>query len=285
MEYILNICPVCGCYLKCLSRAEVNGDVYYTYRCPACGEIVSSEKKLRSAQEEKRREAERQEAARLAEQKAKEEAKKKENTVKSAADIFAENRASVVEIIADKGSYEAQGTGMVLPNGYVLSNAHIVFLNGNSSADFADRILGKYADGSMYELDLVYADIKKDIVLLQSENDKAKPIIFNKSEVITGERVYAIGNSKGQGICIMDGIISDAKRTIHNEDYIMISVPIAHGNSGGPLFNTKGEVVGMTTMGQKDAIMNYAIPTSTLLSFLHTAEDKEGVFIGHSDKN
>lgn len=278
MEYILNVCPICGCSdLKRISRTAVDGDYYNTYRCPACGETVSSEKKLRSAQEEKRHEAERQEAARLAEQKAKEEAKKKENTVKSAADIFAENHASVVEIIADKGSYEAQGTGMVLPNGYILSNAHIVFLKGNSTADLADRIIGKYSDGSIYELDLVYADIKKDIVLLQSENDKAKPITFSKSKVVTGERVYAIGNSKGQGICIMDGIVSDAKRTIHGEEYIMISVPISTGNSGGPLFNAKGEVIGMTTMGRNDAIMNYAISTSVLQSFICVVIEKESV--------
>ena len=166
---------------------------------------------------------------------------------------------------------------MILPNGYVLSNAHIVFLKGNGTADLADRILGKYADGSMYELDLVYADIKKDIVLLQSENDKSKPITFGKSEVVTGERVYAIGNSKGQGICIMDGIVSDAKRTIHGEEYIMISVPISTGNSGGPLFNAKGEVIGMTTMGRNDAIMNYAIPASILLSFIQIVANKEGI--------
>ena len=280
MEYILNICPVCGCGgLKIISRTQVNDDAYFTYSCPACFETFSSEKKLKVAQEEKQREAERKEAARLTEQKAKEEAKKKENTVKSAADIFAENRASVVEIIADKGSYEAQGTGMILPNGYILSNAHVVFLKGNSTADLADRIIGKYSDGSMYELDLVYADIKKDIVLLQSENDKAKPITFGKSEVVTGERVYAIGNSKGQGICIMDGIVSDAKRIIQGEEYIMISVPIAHGNSGGPLFNIKGEAVGMTTMGQRDALMNYAIPSDKLLFFIQTSEKKEGISI------
>ena len=274
MEYILNICPVCGCGdLKRLSRTEVNGDAYFTYRCSACGATISSEKKMLTAQAERRQILLAEEA-------------KKNPAEKSATDIFAENRASVVRIVADKGDHDACGTGMVLPNGYILSNAHIVFQKekGGSLA-LADRILGQYHDGTTYELDMIYADIEKDMVLLQGENDKSRPVTFGKAPVMTGEKVYAIGNSKGQGICIMDGIVSDSQRAVLGEEYIMISVPISHGNSGGPLFNTKGEVVGMTTMGQKDAIMNYAIPTSMLLFFLHSAEDKEGVFIRHSDKN
>lgn len=268
MEYILNVCPVCGCGdLKRLSRTEVNGDVYYTCRCPACGATVSSEKKMLTAQAERRR-------VLLAEE------GKKKPVEKSAADIFAENRASVVRIVADKGDYDACGTGMVLPNGYILSNAHIVFQKDKGgSLELADRILGQYDDGTTYELDLIYADIEKDMVLLQGENVMSRPVTFGKSPVITGEKVYAIGNSKGQGICIMDGIVSDSRRTVLGEEYIMISVPISHGNSGGPLFNGKGEVVGMTTMGRNDAIMNYAIPTPMLLAFLHEAVDKEGADI------
>ena len=270
MEYILKGCTVCGCGdIKKLSRNEVDGDVYYTYECSACGEIVSSQKKMIKAQEERERIA-------FAEKKTEE----KKKIEKNATDIFVENRSSVVEIVADKDRYEAFGTGMVLSNGYVLSNAHIVFQKGESgSLELAERILGKYSDGSMYELDFIYADLDKDIVLLQGENDQSSPVSFGNGRVVTGEKVYAIGNSKGQGICIMDGIVSDSARNIHGETYIMISVPIAHGNSGGPLFNAKGEVVGMTAMGQKDAVMNYAIPTPMLIAFLQTAADKENVKI------
>jgi len=96
--------------------------------------------------------------------------------------------------------------------------------------------------------------------------------------VETGEKVYAIGNSKGQGICILDGIVSDSERLIGSDNFIMFSAPIVQGNSGGPIFNANGDVIGIVTLKLKDAsAMNYAIPVSAVKTFAEQAKDKEDV--------
>ena len=79
---------------------------------------------------------------------------------------------------------------------------------------------------------------------------------------------------------MLDGIVSDRERFISGERYIMYSAPTVGGNSGGPLFNAHGEVIGMVTLGQKDgSLMNYAIPTGVLKAFLREAEEKENIHI------
>ena len=103
-------------------------------------------------------------------------------------------------------------------------------------------------------------------------------VVFCVKEVETGEKIYAIGNSKGQGICILDGIVSDSERIIGSDKFIMFSAPIVHGNSGGPIFNGNGEVIGIATLGREDALaMNYAIPVSAVNNFIEQAKDKEEV--------
>ena len=58
----------------------------------------------------------------------------------------------------------------------------------------------------------------------------------------------------------------------------MFSAPIVHGNSGGPVFNVNGEVIGIATLGREDALaMNYAIPVSAVKDFIEKAKDKEEV--------
>ena len=120
--------------------------------------------------------------------------------------------------------------------------------------------------------------IKKDMVLLHSDELSVNGVTFCAKEVETGEKIYAIGNSKGQGICILDGIVSDSERIISDEKYIMFSAPIVHGNSSGPVFNCNGEVIGIATLGREDALaMNYAIPVSAVKTFIEKAKDKEEV--------
>ena len=128
--------------------------------------------------------------------------------------------------------------------------------------------------------DIVYADVRRDMALIVSDDLAAPAVTFADGDVTIGEKVYAIGNSKGQGICMLDGIVSDRERFISGERYIMYSAPTVGGNSGGPLFNAHGEVIGMCTLGQKDgSLMNYAIPTGVLKAFLREAEEKEGIVI------
>lgn len=198
-----------------------------------------------------------------------------------APEIYRRNRNSVVELTADKGDCVGSGTGMVLPGGYVLTNAHVVFTKESATrVQAADSLIGVTADKRRMAFDIVYADVRRDMALIVSDDLAAPAITFADGDVTIGEKVYAIGNSKGQGICMLDGIVSDRERFISGERYIMYSAPTVGGNSGGPLFNAHGEVIGMVTLGQKDgSLMNYAIPTPVLKAFLREAEEKEGIVI------
>ena len=288
MDYKAKECAVCGSdKIKLISHKNDGENLFYTYRCEACGEVFSTESKYLKQQEKLKKQAEK-EAARQAAKQAKEaalklageEAEQANNAPLSATEIFKKNRKFVVEIQADFGLVSSRGTGIIIGDGYILSNAHVVFdkKSDRGVAYAADEILCKDASQNVYELDLIYADIKKDMVLLQSDELSADGVTFCAKEVETGEKIYAIGNSKGQGICILDGIVSDSERIIGSDKFIMFSAPIVHGNSGGPVFNGNGEVIGIATLGREDALaMNYAIPVSAVNNFIEQAKAKEEV--------
>ena len=289
MDYKAKECAVCGSdKIKLISHKNDGENIFYTYACEACGEVFSTESKYLKQQEKLKKQAEK-EAARQAAKQAKEaalklaseeEAEQANNAPLSATEIFKKNRKFVVEIQADFGLFSSRGTGIIIGDGYILSNAHVVFdkKSDRGVAYAADEILCKDASQNVYELDLIYADIKKDMVLLHSDELSVDGVVFYAKEVETGEKIYAIGNSKGQGICILDGIVSDSERLIGSDKFIMFSAPIVHGNSGGPVFNGNGEVIGIATLGREDALaMNYAIPVSAVNAFIEQAKAKEEV--------
>ena len=289
MDYKAKECAVCGSdKIKLISHKNDGENIFYIYRCEACGEVFSTESKFLKQQEKLKKQAEK-EAARQATKQAKEaalnisreeEAEQANNAPLSATEIFKKNRKFVVEIQADFGLVSSRGTGIIIGDGYILSNAHVVFdkKSDRGVAYAANEILCKDASQNVYELDLIYADIKKDMVLLHSDELFVDGVTFCAKEVETGERIYAIGNSKGQGICILDGIVSDSERIIGSDKFIMFSAPIVHGNSGGPVFNGNGEVIGIATLGTEDALaMNYAIPVSAVNTFIEQAKVKEEV--------
>lgn len=286
MDYKAKECVVCGSdKLKLISHKSDGTNVFYTYRCEACGEVFSTEARYLKEQEKLKKQAEKEaakkakEEQKIALQVAADTVKNEETAPLSAQDIFKKNRKFVVEIQADFGIMSSCGTGIIIGGGYVLSNAHVVFDKKAKGACYAaNDIRCKDSSQNIFDLDLIYADIKKDMVLLYSDDLDESGVTFSLSEVETGEKVYAIGNSKGQGICILDGIVSDSERIIADEKYIMFSAPIVHGNSGGPVFNCNGEVIGIATLGREDALaMNYAIPVSVVKYFIEKAKDKEEV--------
>lgn len=289
MDYKAKECVACGSdKIKLISHKNDGENIFYTYRCEACGEVFSTESKYLKQQEKLKKQAEK-EAARQAAKQAKEaalklsseeETEQANNAPLSATEIFKKNRKFVVEIQADFGLVSSRGTGIIIGDGYILSNAHVVFdkKSDRGVAYAANEILCKDASQNVYELDLIFADIKKDMVLLHSDELSVDGVVFCAKEVETGEKIYAIGNSKGQGICILDGIVSDSERLIGSDKFIMFSAPIVHGNSGGPVFNGNGEVIGIATLGREDALaMNYAIPVSAVKTFIEQAKFKEEV--------
>lgn len=237
MIYELEKCPVCGSIkLKQKSILNNGDDTIIKYQCLSCDSIVSNNSYL--------------------------------NTNKTdGTKIFNDAMHSVIELTADFGNLSTSGTGMLLEDNYVLTNAHIVSID----SEFADTISGNYCNGlNNYNLEIISIDEDLDIALLRIESLNYKPIKLEDVCVHTGEKVYAIGNAIGQGLSIVEGIISDANREVNGMTYIMHSAPVNHGNSGGPLYNSKGQVIGMISSSRKDAKnMSYAVTNSILIEFLN----------------
>lgn len=137
------------------------------------------------------------------------------------------------------------GSGFIVsPDGLVVTNAHVV--RG------ADSIKVVLDDGTELKATLKGIDDKTDLALLKVEADKPLPyVIFgDSSKVRVGETVIAIGNPFGLGSTVTSGIVSATGREIGSgpyDDFLQIDAPINRGNSGGPTFNLKGEVVGVNT--------------------------------------
>ena len=285
MDYKAKECVTCGSdKIKLISHKNDGENIFYKYRCEACGEEFSTESKYLEQQKRLKRQTEKELAKQTKEATLKTETEIKAECINnkhfSAAEIFKEDRKFVVEIQADFGFENSCGTGIIIGNGYILSNAHVVTdkTRKRGVTYLSNDITCLDAAQKGYELEIVFADIKKDLVLLYSDELSCDGAIFCNGDIITGEKVFAIGNSKGQGICILDGIVSDNERTIGGDKFIMYSAPTVQGNSGGPIFNDSGEVIGITTLGRTDAsAMNYAIPISTVKTFIEQAKSNKQI--------
>ena len=156
------------------------------------------------------------------------------------------------------------GSGFIIEdNGTVITNNHVI---AN-----AEDILIRVGDKE-YKAKVIGADPYMDLAVLKmTTNEKFKPVSFgdsNKARV--GDWVVAIGNPFGLGGTVTSGIISARNRQIgltRYEDFIQTDASINQGNSGGPLFNLKGEVIGVNTAiiapGQSGSIgIGFAIPSN-----------------------
>jgi serine protease Do len=137
------------------------------------------------------------------------------------------------------------GSGFIIdPSGLVVTNNHVI-------AD-ADEISVILNDGTKLKADLVGKDTKADLALLRVHADKPlKSVKFgDSSKLRLGEWVIAIGNPFSLGGTVTAGIVSARNRDINSgpyDNYIQTDAAINRGNSGGPLFNLDGEVIGINT--------------------------------------
>ena len=201
--------------------------------------------------------------------------------INSTADIYKSAIESVLEISGITDGEELCGTGIIISSdGYVLTNSHII--SGSESEtdgvkNFCDIIVaGRRPHETLFKAELVYDDSAADLALLHCPDAVgATPLKISWNPIKAGEKVCVIGNGKGEGLSIVDGIISDTRREISGRSLIMISAPVTMGYSGGPVLNSVGEFIGMVTGGREDATaMNYAIPSLTIQKFLSEAKKK-----------
>ena len=155
-----------------------------------------------------------------------------------------------------------------LGSGFIIKESGIVITNNHVIAN-AEDILVRVGDKE-YKAKLIGADPYMDVAVLQMETkDKFKPVKFGDSDLArVGDWAVAIGNPFGLGGTVTAGIISARNRDINltrYDDFIQTDASINQGNSGGPLFNLKGEVIGINTaiLGQGGSIgIGFAIPAN-----------------------
>lgn len=138
------------------------------------------------------------------------------------------------------------GSGFVFDEGgYIATNHHVI--------DGADEITVTFYDGKSSKAEMVGYDKKTDLAMLKLMNDDIKlyEVTFGNSDSMkVGNWVVAIGNPFGLGGSVSAGIISARARDIYSgpyDDYIQTDAAINRGNSGGPLFNINGKVIGINT--------------------------------------
>ncbi|MCL5777158.1 DegQ family serine endoprotease [Limibaculum sp. FT325] len=140
---------------------------------------------------------------------------------------------------------QSLGSGFVVsPEGFVVTNNHVI--------EDADEITVNFSDGKSLPATLMGTDPKTDIALLKVEPSAPLPFVeFGDSDAIrVGDWVLAIGNPFGLGGSVSAGIVSARNRDINAgpyDDFIQTDAAINRGNSGGPLFNMQGRVIGVNT--------------------------------------
>ena len=139
---------------------------------------------------------------------------------------------------------QALGSGFVISDdGFIVTNNHVI--------DGADEIRIEFYSGLELQAELIGTDPATDIALLKVTHDAPLPHVpWGDSEAArVGDWVLAVGNPLGQGFSVSAGIISARGRALQGnfDDYIQTDAAINRGNSGGPLFNMDGEVIGVNT--------------------------------------
>lgn len=221
----------------------------------------------------------------------------------ASASVISEALASSFEIKATNNGYSTNaGSGVLYAvnetknEAYVMTNYHVTYIAGSFSGNVASKISCTLFGSEQTSLDCTYigGSASSDIALLRvdlnkllSVNASVKPVRI-ATDYCVGERVYAIGNAEGYGISATTGIVSvDSENVTMSVDgtqrthrAMRIDAAIYHGNSGGGLFNAKGELIGITNGGsEEDENINYAVPlslvTGTADNILHYYADAD----------
>ena len=154
------------------------------------------------------------------------------------------------DLFGDQGGNGRARRASALGSGFVISADGLIVTN-NHVIDKADEITIEFYDGEERVAKLIGRDEKTDIALLKVEADEPLPFVtFGDSDISrVGDWVMAIGNPLGQGFTVTSGIISARNKSLRGtyDDFIQTDAAINRGNSGGPLFNMDGDVVGVNT--------------------------------------
>ena len=187
---------------------------------------------------------------------------------------------------------QSLGSGFIISaDGYVVTNNHVVSPNGRGTVE---EITVKMPDGKEYDATLVGADADSDLAVLKIERPDPFPFVkFGQSDQArVGDWVIAIGNPFGLGGTVTSGIVSSVLRNTGTgayDRYIQTDASINRGNSGGPLFDMQGNVIGINNAiyspSGGSVGIGFAIPAeiaSPIVDQLKSGEEIERGFLGVS---
>ncbi len=177
---------------------------------------------------------------------------------------------------------QSLGSGFVIDaDGYIVTNNHVVA--------GADQITVTFSNNDSYEAELVGRDKKTDLALLKIDAGKDVPYVRlgNSEKLRVGDWVIAIGNPFGLGGSVSAGIVSARSRNINAgpfDDFIQTDAAINRGNSGGPLFDINGDVVGINTAifspSGGNVGIGFAVPTELATSVINQLKEHGRTFRG-----
>jgi 2-alkenal reductase len=202
----------------------------------------------------------------------------------SPSSIYAHRSPGVVTIVAVLGSdpesaSRQQGSGFVVSRqGYILTNSHVITTAGDDAVPRpADSVFVEFQDRDRAQAKIVGWDVFDDVGLIKvepSDHALAPVPLGNSAAVVVGEPVAAIGSPFGNENSLGVGVVSAVHRSIESltsnfnlVDAIQTDAPINHGNSGGPLFDARGRVIGInaqirSTSGQAEGV-GFAVPINS----------------------
>lgn len=175
----------------------------------------------------------------------------------------------------EQSSAMGSGSGAVISeDGYIVTNAHVV---SQETGRAADRVSVTFHNGKSLDAEVIGLDVRSDLALLKVDATNLVPVEFADSDkVIVGEWALACGNPLGYDYTVSVGVVSSTGRTLQDPsaatllDLIQTDAAINQGNSGGPLCNSQGQVIGINTaiasvQGTRGSIgIGFAIPSNTV---------------------
>jgi len=213
--------------------------------------------------------------------------------------VYEQNIASVVEVRSTfsggydmwgqpTGGQQGIGTGFVVSeDGDILTNAHVVSESGMTASSVTVVFKSDGSQGAEIPATIVGSDESTDVALLRIDASQAptlKPVTLgDSSQVAVGEDVVAIGNPLGLDFSLSSGVVSATDRELQSPNGAVITggiqtdAAINSGNSGGPLFNVEGEVIGINEQiasqsGGNDGI-GFAVPINTAVSVMQQMQN------------
>ena len=182
------------------------------------------------------------------------------------AEIYRDVSPSVVSIEVEISRFDtAGGAGFVIDqDGHILTNAHVV--------EDARATTVVFHGGYESPARIIGVDSRVDLAVIKVDvaRHRLKPVTFGDSDaLVVGQAVVAIGNPHGLDVTLTRGIISGLNRRLELDDgatmegAIQTDAMLASGNSGGPLLNQAGEVIGVNTARYRGTALGFAIPSNT----------------------